>query len=653
MRTFVLAALFAAAALAADHCAPYTTCQSCIAQDLCGWCSEDVVYPGNITGAQCAGFNSNGSTPFACNGIYSTDQCVQGYVCNQTSFTCQLGQPGQGNSQAQCEADCINNDYVYLCNTTSNQCSKVSNLQPNNGSYAVCTALCSHPSHHPSSSSPGPPPTPEQLYSCNYTSGQCATATVGKGESKAACEQECQQTNTSYMCNSFLQKCVKLPPGIKGETLAECELVCQVKPVPGPPSGISGLYRGIQTSNDYVTGEFDLFINDTIVIFIGHFQGSSSLATIIGKPLHIPQSSDLEMWIEVQSGPGAGQTIKTISDTTGSNGPETSFMTTAMSAPGGATPTSLSSAMATNDQVVFGFAKCLDVNCNFTLRGDQFFQKKIHVPTVADVDHCSQYGDSCTDCLAHEYCGWCSVDVTYKDGSKGTQCAGFNGGNGSSAFVCAGRYSTLSCDVGYNCNSTSYQCQQAQPGNGFPLAECEALCHPTPPPTPPQNMYTCNTTSKQCIKCNASHCPGEMPLGQCEAACTNPKPGPHGSLVGVWRGIRIQNAYAPGEVDAVFTNTSATFYANGQVTFTANVTSLGADLMILDITSGTYKGWKVSAIYQSASEGLGLFQSITFAKGITGQGPPSSYAQAMYSPPMEEYVYWKCNGSPCKFNTPQ
>lgn len=652
MRILCVLFLLSVVALAADHCAPYTTCQSCISQALCGWCSEDVVYPGNITGTQCAGFNANGSTPFACNGIYSTDQCVQGYVCNQTSFTCQLGQPGQGNSQAQCEAECIDNGDVYLCNETSHQCSKVSNLQPNNGSYAACTALCSHPSHHPSSSSPGPPPTPQQLYSCNYTSGQCNPATVGKGESKAACEQDCQQTNTSYMCNSFLQKCVKLPPGVNGETLAECEQVCQVKPQPGPPSGISGLYRGIQASNDYVTGEFDLFINDTIVIFIGHFQGSSALATIIGVPLHIPRSADLEMWIEVQSGPGSGQTIKTISDTTGSNGPETSFMTTAMSAPGGATPASLSTAMATNDQVVFAFTKCLDINCNFTLRGDQMFQKKIRIPSVADSDHCSAYGDSCTDCLSHEYCGWCSVDVTYKDGSKGTQCAGFNGANGSSAFVCAGRYSTLACDVGYVCNSTSYQCEQSQPGNGFPLNECQALCHPTPPPTPPQNMYTCNTTTKQCIKCNASHCPGEMPLGQCEAACTNPKPGPHGNLIGVWRGIRIQNGYVPGEVAAVFTNTTVTFYSSGQVQYTANVTSLGADLMILEITSGTYNGWKVSAIYQSASEGLGLFEGITFAKGIVGQGPPSSYQQAMYTPPMEEYVYWKCNGSPCKFNTP-
>lgn len=654
MKFVVIAALLAAVALASDHCSPYKTCQDCISQNLCGWCSENVVYPGNITGSQCAGFNQNGSTPFACNGIYSTDQCVQGYVCNPESFTCELGQPGQGNSLTECEANCTNNGQVYLCNETSMQCMQVSNLQPNNGSYAVCQALCSHPSSHPSSSSPGPPPTPQMLYSCNYSTGQCQTATVGKGESKQACESQCSQTNASYMCNSFLQKCVKLPPGVKGDTLAQCESICQVKPVPGPPSGISGLYRGIQISNDYVTGEFDLFVNETIVIFVGHFQGSSAVATIIGAPFNIPRSTDMEMWIEVKSGPGAGQMIKTISDASGSNGPETTFMTTAMSAPGGAAPTSLNSAMTTNDQVVFAFSKCLDQNCVFTMRDTYFksLKAKDVIKTEAQADHCSSFGDSCSDCLSHQYCGWCSVDVTYKDGSKGTQCAGFNGANGSTPFVCAGRYSTLACDTGYICNSTNYQCQTTTPGNGFPKAECEAICHPTPPPTPPQNMYTCNTTSKQCIKCNATHCPGEMPLGQCEAACTHPKPGPHGNLIGVWRGIRIQNGYKVGEVEAVFTNTTATFYASGVEQYTANITSLGADLMILDILTGTYKGWKVSAIYQSASEGQGLYSAITFAKGVTGQGPPSSYQQAMYTPPMEEYVYVKCNGSPCKFNSP-
>lgn len=655
MKFVLVLALIASVAFAADHCSPYTTCQACISEPLCGWCSEDVVYPGNITGAQCAGFNANGSNPFVCNGIYSTDQCVQGYVCNQSSYTCELGTPGQGNTLAQCEATCINQGQVYLCNTTTHQCVQVPSTEPNNGSYAVCQALCANPSHHPSSSSPGPSPTPQSLYACNFTSGQCQQAPAGKGEALSVCEQQCSKTNTSYMCNTFLQKCIKLPPGVKGDTLAQCENACQVKPNPGPPSQLVGLWRGIEINNDYVVGEYDLSINATTVVFIGRFGGSSTIATIIGTPFHIPQSSDLEMWIDVTSGPGAGQTIKSISDQSGEAGPETTFMTTAMGAPGGDVPSSISSAMTTSTDAVFAFAKCLDQSCHFALPVGATPKKiQMEIPkAMAFEDHCSQYGDSCADCIAHQYCGWCSVNVTYQDGSQGTQCAGFNGVNGSSAFVCAGRYSTTQCNNGYICNTTNYQCQQTTPGNGFPQAECEALCHPTPPPSPPQNMYTCNLTTHQCIKCNQTHCPGEMPLGQCESSCTNPKPGPHGNLIGVWRGIRIQNGYQTGEVEAVFTNTSVTFYKAGAEQFTANITSLGADLMIMKIMSGTYQGWVQSAIYQSANQDNGMYMAITFAKGIMGQSPPGSYSQAMYTPGMEEYVYFKCNAEPCVFKTPQ
>ena len=495
-----LISLLFGAAFAADHCSPFLTCAKCIEQPLCGWCSEPVVYPNNVTGSQCAGFNSNGSTPFACNGIYSTDQCIAGYICNETSFECQLGQPGQGNTLDQCEQNCTNNGQVYLCNETTHQCVQVSPNQPNNGSYSVCQSLCSNPSAHPSSSSPAPPPTPPALFQCNFTSGQCVSAPPGKGESKQACEQQCSQNNISYMCNSFLKQCVKLPPSVKGETLAQCEAQCQIKPNPGPPPALVGLWRGIQISNEYVTGEYDMLVNQTTVVLIGHFGGSSTIATIVGSPFNIPQSTNLEMWIEVTSGPGAGQTIKTISDQSGSNGPETSFMTTAMGAPGADTPSSIDAAMTDSSDIVFAFAKCLDINCIFALRGGQHRPPKVAERaakvSMASQDHCMQFGQSCAQCLSNKYCGWCSVNVTYEDGTEGSQCAGFNGINGSEAFVCAGRYSTLACDVGYVCNTDGYKCQQTTPGNGFPLNECEALCHPTPPPSPPQDMYTCNLTKR-------------------------------------------------------------------------------------------------------------------------------------------------------------
>lgn len=235
---FALCALVVAQA-PTDHCSPFLTCPKCVAQPLCGWCSEDVVYPGNITGPQCAGFNANGSAPFACNGIYSTEQCVAGYVCNETDFTCVLGQEGQGNTKSACEANCTNEGQVYLCNKTVKKCYEVPRGTPGSSSYAVCEAACTIPSSHPSSSSPHPPPTPAPLYACNFTSGQCVKAPAGKGEALSVCEQQCSKSNVSYLCNKFLQKCIQLPPGVHGDTLAECEAECIVKPTPGPQAAWS------------------------------------------------------------------------------------------------------------------------------------------------------------------------------------------------------------------------------------------------------------------------------------------------------------------------------------------------------------------------------------------------------------------------------
>jgi len=55
-----------------DDCAPKPTCELCIKEHLCGWCSTPVI-GGN--GAQCAGF-ANGSTPFICQGTYQTVTCI-------------------------------------------------------------------------------------------------------------------------------------------------------------------------------------------------------------------------------------------------------------------------------------------------------------------------------------------------------------------------------------------------------------------------------------------------------------------------------------------------------------------------------------------------------------------------------------------------
>lgn len=652
MRTSILiaVAIFVAAVAAQDdHCEQYTDCQDCVSHNLCGWCSEPVVYPNNKTGKQCAGFNSNGSIPFACNGIYSTDQCVAGYTCDLDNFQCVLASPGAGTNLQQCEANCTNDGQVYLCNETSKQCVQVPPNSPNNGSYAVCMAGCVHPSSHPSSSSPGPS---AQTYACNTSTGKCDPTTAGHGSSLAICQQDCQKINgTQYMCNSFLQKCVPLPNGVKGESLAACETVCNPKPNPGPPSFFVGMWRGIEIQNGYKVGEWDMNFSSTTAVMIN----IAAAQTIKGIPYNVKTETGVEFVIDITSGPGAGKTMKGLG-ISANRGPETFYLTAAFGAPGSPAPASIDKAMADGTSRVFFLSQCAGTpECVFfmpqTSQKRQFVRESIR---AMDTDPCTAYGANCTYCLSKQYCGWCSTNVIYKDGQTGSQCAGFNpSANESNAFVCNGRYSTFQCTVGYDCDQKTDQCvENPNSGNGMPLAECQQLCRPTPPPTPALKQYICNITTKQCYECNQTFCPGSMPKATCAAACVKPKPGPTGLVVGSWRGIQIQNNYPLGEFEWVFNASSLTVYKEGKSQWSATIISYGGDVMQFTVTSGANKGSSFSGIYSVQNQGGPLYSIMTLAVGANNGAVPQSFATPMETSGMYELVLAKCVGAPCKFNTP-
>lgn len=648
--TVALAAAVASAG-ATDPCEQYKSCQTCVSHSLCGWCSEPVIYPGNVTGGQCAGFNPDGPNPFACNGIFSTEQCFAGYVCDEVDFECKLGQPGSGNTLQKCEENCTNHGQIYLCNHTSKKCYEVPRGTPGGTSLAVCDASCAHPSPHPA-----PPPSPHPttlLYACNTSSGTCDPAPAGKGESKSVCEQECTKVNnTEYMCNSFLKKCVKLPKGIPGgETLKKCEATCTPHPKPGPPPALlGGFFRGIQIQTGYKTGTFNMQVNESVVTIV-ELQKGRVTKRETGTPSHV-EGDAIVMYITLTSGPDSGKVIKTLT-VFGTPGPETKYAAIALSSPGGDAPTGIKAAMTAPGQQVMAVAECLTPECKFTLPVQSSIRKHRRMHRQASPsDRCAAFDASCSDCVSHEYCGWCSVNVTYKDGSKGTQCAGFNSPNGSSpAFVCNGRYSTFNCTQGYECDHKTLQCKATTPGNGMPLAECKQFCHATPPPTPPQHMALCNLTTHQCHPCpnNASNCPGALPKDACEAACTHHKKGPHANIIGRWRGIYIQNGYKRVESELVFDNVTAHFYISNVLQFSANVTSLGADVMIFDIISGSKKGFKFSALYQLAPQVEGIYETMTMAAGALAGSTPSTYAAAMSTEGDHVYALNKCMGEPCKF----
>lgn len=671
--------------IAPDPCAQWPTCDDCLAHNLCGWCSEPVVYPNNVTGKQCAGFNPSGPDPFACNGIYSTDTCFAGYICNPINWTCDITTPGNGVPLETCEQNCQNSANVYLCNTSSKQCYVVPPGTPGSSSLSVCEQSCSHPSPHPVP--PPPPSPPSSVYACNYTTGQCNPAPAGKGSSLPVCEAACQKENgTQYICNTFLQKCVKVPPAFPhAMPLAKCEAVCEPHPQPGPPPAwLGGMWRGIEIQNDYKIGEWDFNVQQTSVTIVD----ITSATTIKGIPFNVKHGSSLALWVNVTSGPGTGQVIKLFGEQD-QRGPETNFLTASMSVPGGSLPETILAAMTAGGGVkVFGLAQCAGTpECVFTmpssmskgqlaqrLRRDE---KKMpgkhtvggrleHIPRhpqgrrlleeevdSTPTDPCTQWGSSCQLCLQHPLCGWCSENVTYKGGVQGNQCAGFStNANTSNPFVCRGRYSTLSCNIGYDCTTTGQCVPDPTPGNGLPLNVCQQICRPTQTPAPIPPQWVCNVTTKQCYHCNQTFCPGAMPKATCEASCVKPKPGPTALTKGMWRGIKIQNNYPLGEYDMWINASAVTFYKGATAEWSGTIESYGGDVIVFNIESGANAGKQVSAIYTVADQGNTLYEWMTIAFGVVGGSVPQSYATPMQTPPEYELVMAKCAGPPCTFHRP-
>jgi len=626
-----------------DPCGQWMDCNDCVSHDLCGWCSLPVIFPGNITGPQCAGFSPNGSTPFACNGIYSTDTCIQGYVCNLYNFTCDLAPPGQGVPKLKCESDCYNKGQVFLCNKSTNSCYVVPPGTPGSSNYQVCMQQCANippaPTSSPSPMSPQPTPTP------NPSPTPSPTPQVQK-----------------YVCNQFLWQCLPSPVGNDIQT---CQDQCGApKPNPGPPPAFLGTWRGVFIQNGYAITEFAMEVTQST--FRSYISATNQ--SYNGIPLNYQTNGEFQLWVNFTTNDLAGKVIKAIGSQT-SDSPETRGMTVAWGAPNGAAPSSILEAMAGNNgELVTYLSKCITPMCVFTLptsllkafdasklprKGLSLARRQIlsseKGPSMTD--HCSQFNANCSQCLSNLYCGWCSENVTYNDGTPGTQCAGFNPNSNSSAFVCEGRYSTIDCTPGYKCDTNTYQCEETDPGNGFPHDVCLQVCHPTPAPSQtPQ--FVCNLTTQQCLPCNQTMCPGSMPQGECDESCAHAKPGPQSSTQAFWRGVQIRNDYTYGEYELLLTNVSATMYFQNKMMWNATVISLGANVMVLRFTEGQgYQGRSQSALFQLGTNDA-LVQWMDIAFGPLDGNVPAGFDQAM-SKPYDQYLLVSClPGTPCNFKPP-
>lgn len=653
---FALAALIVSISYA-DQCAGALSCPACVALPLCGWCSVNVTYPDGSEGPQCAGFSATHSEPFTCSGVYSTDVCQSGYDCDTSTGVCYISPPGTGLPLDTCQRECHKStNNVYLCNKTVKQCFSVPPGTPGSASLLVCEAICGLIT----SIAPGPV---QMTYLCNASTWQCYPTTPGHGASLEVCQQECNSSNKEYLCNPATGTCDVVPPLTPGGMpLAQCEQVCgnitqpPIPPNPGPPPEYIGVWRGVEIQNGYDICEWDISVNQSTVVFVRFTP--SNRTQWVGTPYHIPNSPKLEMWVVLTSGPDAGKTVRTIGDTSGASGPETRFATLAIGAIGGATPQSITSAMTDGVSRVIALSKCIP-NEQFCVFAMPVVKRKAPVQRISsnrkvrgslrENDACSQYGDACEDCISHEFCGWCSVPVTYADGTKGTQCAGFQGN--ASRFVCPGRYSTDSCEVGYICTS-ELKCVPTVPGDGMPQAVCLQTCVPTPPPAPRPKEYVCDLQTKQCTYCPNQDCPGMMPLTQCQELCPHPYPGPTPDIIGTWRGLYIQQQYSEGEVDFVMEPSGATVYKDGVFFYHATIISLGSDVMLFTIDKGANSGSTFGALYQMATQAEGMYWQMTMAIGGLNQTFPGDFNTPMYSHGMQEFNLAACLKSPCAFPNP-
>ena len=150
-------------------------------------------------------------------------------------------------------------------------------------------------------------------------------------------------------------------------------------------------------------------------------------------------------------------------------------------------------------------------------------------------------------------CGWCSPgNVIYKDGTAGKRCGDIRDNDGPHGkWDCPGKYQTVACEDGYQCDPLNFTCVHAGKGEGVPQETCEAsckkpakvfacnrttyTCEEAEPGQPNQGakdvcdascqvQYTCDPINYTCVEADEPGAPGSMPKDQCDASCKKPDP---------------------------------------------------------------------------------------------------------------------------------
>jgi len=256
---------------------------------------------------------------------------------------------------------------------------------------------------------------------------------------------------------------------------------------------------------------------------------------------------------------------------------------------------------------------------------------------------------TCPECIGdpENSCGWCSDNVTYKNGTViGKHCAGYNEDGSTEPFKCNGIYSTVTCKFPTTTTtastSTTTTTKPSSTGSGTGSSSTTS----TTSTGPSKKKYDCNPINATCVESTNG---AFNELKPCQDQCkTNPIPN---DLKGPWRGLQISKNYINGEFRAVFTDKNVTVTRPDGQKFVGNVATVGSYITIT-VLSGPSTGKKIQTLWQ-VQYGPAT-KELTWAWGEPNKEAPKSYESAMVEPNKSVYVFVGClpNKSPnqCNFD---
>eukprot|EP01065_Artemidia_motanka_P009554 TRINITY_DN148_c0_g2_i1.p1 TRINITY_DN148_c0_g2~~TRINITY_DN148_c0_g2_i1.p1 ORF type:complete len:952 (+),score=407.15 TRINITY_DN148_c0_g2_i1:81-2858(+) len=640
MRAAAAAVMFAAGALAADPCTSITDCTDCVnSVNDCGWCSTKVIYQDGTVGTQCV--SPSAGDPFSCSGIYSTEECQSGYVCNSKTYMCEKAAPGEGTSQQECLVQCV------------------------------------------APPPPGPPPPPGTGYECQVATGKCTAAGVGKGIPKAACEAGCVQPQpppgpgptpptptppptpaTVYVCDTDKFQCKSAAPGTPGSTSKEiCEESCQATPPPGPP-----------TPEPPPTPKP-----------APHPPSPPAPPSPPTPPLPPPPPV-----AKVYACDEAKGNCTEVPPGTPGSSAYAVCMQNCHATPPPPTPPSGYKCLFSNftcvkggdlakadcDKACLGFYFCdTDYTCKPTNASTPgaTSQKDCEANCAADWTcdakalKCNKGTNGTTKAKCDAYCQTsyqCQDDLSCKAGPPGSgipnktlceqlcvpsyscnvttlKCLPVAPSKGTSKDRCQ-----LGCVQNYKCE-TDWTCKAVPPGQGY---RNESDCHDNCVKPPP--YYQCDYDTYKCAEVDPGSPPPATPnKTHCEEKCIAPPPtpGPPSNLKGLWRAIYVQNGYTVGEYDLNFADdNTVTIVSKTAVLVKGTVATAPDHTVLISVTEGAAKGKVIKGVYEAEGPGA----ETTFgelALGSPGGDAPLSVSKAFTTAGQTVFAMSKCLSQACAF----